>query len=62
MNNLYIEKLQIEGGFLDGLNIELKNDLNTIIGARGTGKSTFIELIRYCLDIKGQSSGNAPLK
>ncbi|QCS13384.1 hypothetical protein E3H47_13140 [Acinetobacter radioresistens] len=56
MNNLYIEKLQIEGGFLDGLNIELKNDLNTIIGARGTGKSTFIELIRYCLDIKGQSS------
>ena len=56
MHNLYIEKLQIEGGFLDGFSVELKNDLNTIIGARGTGKSTFIELVRYCLDIKGHSS------
>jgi len=56
MNSLYIEKLQIEGGFLDGLNVELKNDLNTVIGARGTGKSTFVELIRYCLDIKAHSS------
>ncbi|EJL6834398.1 AAA family ATPase [Vibrio cholerae] len=56
MGNVYIEKVQIEGGFLDGMSLELKNGLNTVIGARGTGKSTFIELIRYCLSIKGHTS------
>lgn len=55
MNNIFIEKVQIEGGFLDGMNLELRNGLNTVIGARGTGKSTLIELIRYCLDIKGHT-------
>lgn len=56
MVNVYIEKIQVEGGFLDGMSIELKQGLNTVIGARGTGKSTFIELIRYCLGIKGHTS------
>ncbi|ENB1602449.1 AAA family ATPase [Vibrio parahaemolyticus] len=56
MSNVYIEKVQIEGGFLDGLCLDLKKGLNTVIGARGTGKSTFIELIRYCLDIKGHTT------
>lgn len=55
MSNLYISRVQIEGGFLDGLDVSLKRGLNTIIGARGTGKSTFIELIRYCLDVKGHT-------
>src|SRR5690554_6646788 len=56
MNDFYIERIQIEGGFLDGLDIRLKTGLNTIIGARGTGKSTLIELIRFCLGIKGHTS------
>ncbi|MCD9474226.1 AAA family ATPase [Photobacterium phosphoreum] len=56
MGNVYIEKVQVEGGFLDGMSLELENGLNTVIGARGTGKSTFIELIRYCLNIKGHTS------
>ncbi len=47
MGNVFIEKVQVEGGFLDGMSLELKKGLNTIIGARGTGKSTFTELIRY---------------
>ncbi|WP_045048077.1 AAA family ATPase [Rouxiella chamberiensis] len=55
MNDIYISRVQIEGGFLDGLDVSLKHGLNTIIGARGTGKSTFIELIRYCLDVKGHT-------
>ena len=46
MSNFYIQRVQIEGGFLDGFDLKLKNGLNSIIGARGTGKSTFIELIR----------------
>ena len=55
MNSVFIEKVQVEGGFLDGMSLELKEGLNTIIGARGTGKSTFIELIRYCLGIQGHT-------
>ncbi len=55
MENIFVEKVQIEGGFLDGLDVSLKKGLNTIIGARGTGKSTFVELIRYCLDVRGNS-------
>ncbi len=55
MGNVFIEKVQVEGGFLDGMSLELKKGLNTIIGARGTGKSTFIELIRYCLGIQGHT-------
>jgi ABC-type Mn2+/Zn2+ transport system ATPase subunit len=56
MNNFYIDRVQVEGGFLDGLDVRLKTGLNTIIGARGTGKSTLVELIRFCLGIKGQTS------
>jgi energy-coupling factor transporter ATP-binding protein EcfA2 len=47
---MYIERIEIEGGFLDGLQLNLEPGLNVIIGARGTGKSSLIELIRYCLN------------
>lgn len=50
---MYIERLQIEEGFLNGLDINLTTGLNVIIGARGTGKTSLIELIRFCLDVKG---------
>lgn len=55
MNNFFIQRVQIEGGFLDGFDLNLENGLNTIIGARGTGKSTFVELIRYGLNIEGHN-------
>lgn len=44
-----IERLQVEGGFLDGLDLRFSDGLNVIIGARGTGKTSVIELIRYAL-------------
>ena len=46
---LWIERLEVEGGFLDGLDLEFAPGLNTIIGARGTGKTSIIELIRFCV-------------
>ncbi|RME60222.1 ATPase, partial [Candidatus Parcubacteria bacterium] len=46
-----IERIRIEGGYLDGLDIRLSDHLNTVIGGRGTGKSTLLECIRYALDI-----------
>ncbi|NMZ99117.1 AAA family ATPase [Pseudomonas lundensis] len=47
---MFLEKLQVEEGFLSGLDINLTPGLNVIIGARGTGKTSLIELIRFCLD------------
>ena len=44
-----IERVQVEGGFLDGLDIQFQAGLNVLIGARGTGKTSLIELIRFVL-------------
>lgn len=48
---MYIERVQVEEGFLNGLDIKLTSGLNAIIGARGTGKTSLIELIRFCLNV-----------
>jgi len=37
--------IRVVGGFLDGLDIDLADGLNCIIGARGTGKTTVLELV-----------------
>ena len=50
---MHIERIQVEEGFLDGLDITLVAGLNIIIGARGTGKTSLIELVRFCLGVKG---------
>ena len=47
--------MQVEGGFLDGLDLRFEQGLNVLIGGRGTGKSSIIELIRYCLNVRGYS-------
>lgn len=44
-----IQRLQIEGGFLDGFDVKFSSGLNVLIGARGTGKTSVIELIRFAL-------------
>lgn len=41
--------LKIPGGFHDGLHVEFGPGLNAIIGGKGTGKSTLIEIMRYVL-------------
>lgn len=53
---MHIERIQIEEGFLDGLDITLVPGLNVIIGARGTGKTSLIELIRFCLDVRSYTT------
>lgn len=44
-----IEKIEISGGFLPGLNINIPLGLTCIIGARGSGKSTLAEAMRFVL-------------
>jgi DNA repair ATPase RecN len=45
-------KISWEGGFLDGVALDLSDELTTLIGGRGTGKSTVIESIRFALDLE----------
>ncbi|WP_404390293.1 AAA family ATPase [Humibacillus xanthopallidus] len=49
---MWIERLQVEEGFLDGLDITFSPGLNVIIGARGVGKTSILELIRYALRLQ----------
>ena len=46
-----IERIKFDGGYLDGIEISFSDHLNTVIGGRGTGKSTLLECIRYALEI-----------
>src|SRR5438128_1221019 len=41
-----------EGSFLDGAKIHFNENLNVLIGGRGTGKSTVIESLRYALGLE----------
>ncbi len=45
-----IRSIAIVGGFLDGAHFEFTEWLNCVIGPRGAGKSTLVELARYALD------------
>ncbi len=45
-----IRSLRVVGGFLAGTEFGFADGLNCLIGARGTGKSSVLELIRYALD------------
>lgn len=45
-----LRSLSIIGGFLDGERFDLADGLNCVIGARGTGKTTVLEFVRYAMD------------
>ena len=45
-----LQSVEIEGGFHAGLKADIAPGLNAVIGGKGTGKSTLIEIIRYVLD------------
>lgn len=47
-----IERIHFTGGYLDGVDIELSDHLNAVIGGRGTGKSTLLECIRYAFALE----------
>jgi len=45
-----IRSLEVTGGFLKGVKLKFDDNLNCIIGGRGTGKTTVLEALRYALD------------
>lgn len=54
-----ITRIEIRGGFLSDLRLNLSPGLNCIIGGRGTGKSALLEIVRYAFDVapKTEMSG-----
>ena len=47
----HIRSLHFDGGILTGQTLHFSPELNTLIGIRGSGKSSILEAIRYVLDI-----------
>lgn len=45
-----LRSVSFMGGFLDGTQIDFSDGLTCLIGARGTGKTTAMEFVRYALD------------
>lgn len=50
----HIRTISFEGGILNGKSFNLSPELNSLIGIRGSGKSSVMESIRYVLDIPFQ--------
>ncbi len=51
INNSHIKSIAFEGGLLDKTKIDFSPELNNLIGIRGSGKSSILEIIRYTLGI-----------
>lgn len=51
----YIKSLSFKGGKFDGQEIVFSPELNTLIGIRGSGKSSVLEAVRYILGISAQT-------
>jgi len=47
----HIEGIRIDGDFLSNREAQLNENLNCLIGGKGTGKSSVIEHLRYAFDI-----------
>jgi len=46
---MWISRIRVTGGFLNGLDISLSEGLNVVIGPRGSGKTTLLELLRHAV-------------
>lgn len=59
----YIQNIRFTGGTLAEQQINFSPELNTMIGIRGSGKSSILEVIRYTLEIPfGEKSGDKKYK
>lgn len=56
-----IRSIHVTGGFLDGLQVCFDDNLNCIIGGRGTGKTTVLEVLRWGFDHMPNLEDSKPL-
>jgi chromosome segregation protein len=63
ISHSHVRSMAFYGGTLDGSTIRFSPELNTLIGIRGSGKSSVLEVLRYALDIPfGEHSGDTKYK
>ena len=59
----HVRSIHFDGGILDGRTLHFSSELNTLIGIRGSGKSSILEAVRYALDIpRGEKSQDTKYK
>ncbi|WP_407213835.1 TrlF family AAA-like ATPase [Enterobacter hormaechei] len=59
----FIRGIHFDGGILDGKTLHFSPELNTLIGIRGSGKSSILEAVRYALDIpRGEKAQDTKYK
>lgn len=59
----HICSIHFDGGILDGQALHFSPELNTLIGIRGSGKSSILEAVRYALDIpRGEKAQDTKYK
>lgn len=47
----WVRSLRFEGGIFDGKRVDLSDEMNCLIGVRGSGKSAILESLRYALEL-----------
>lgn len=52
ISHSHIRSIEFTGGILDGKSIPFSPALNTLIGIRGSGKSSILESLRYVLNVR----------
>ena len=63
IQNAYIKSVKIEGGIFNNAVISFSSELNCLIGIRGSGKSSFLEIVRYTLGLElAESSADKKYK
>lgn len=59
----HIRSIHFDGGILDRQTLYFSPELNTLIGIRGSGKSSILEAVRYALDIpRGEKAQDTKYK
>lgn len=47
----WVRSVSFEGGILDGKRLDLSDEMNCLIGIRGSGKSAILECLRFALEL-----------
>lgn len=55
LRHSYIESISFTGGKLNGISVNMSPHLNTLIGIRGSGKSSILEVLRWVLDLQASA-------
>lgn len=51
IQNSWIKSISFQGGLLNGKAVHFSPELNNLIGIRGSGKSSILEILRYALNL-----------